>query len=201
MRKGAASAARRTSRTTFDGDSSDPQVAKFDRASGSIRLRASGTTEIDFRYRGRKTEVTVTANPSPNPNELVSLELTPAGPIDLPLGQMMRMQAFATYGDGRRVQVPSERLKWSSRGEIGAGAGTVPRRRGRRRRGGDEGRRRAAERLCHVSRTGTPTAWPSRASTPIRTSSWRSTCDRTLRIAGEGGRAVLTASSPAATWN
>ena len=42
------------------------------------------------------------------------LELTPAGPIDLPLGQMMRLQGVANYSGGRCVQVPSERLKWFS---------------------------------------------------------------------------------------
>ncbi len=42
------------------------------------------------------------------------LEITPAGPIDLPLGQMMRLSAWATYSGGRCVQVPSERLHWAS---------------------------------------------------------------------------------------
>ena len=42
------------------------------------------------------------------------LELTPPGPIDLPLGQMMRLAAWAHYSGGRNVQVPGERLKWAT---------------------------------------------------------------------------------------
>jgi hypothetical protein len=42
------------------------------------------------------------------------LELEPAGPVDLPMGQMMRLQGFATYSGGRRVQVRPERMAWAS---------------------------------------------------------------------------------------
>ena len=82
------------------------------------------------------------------------LELTPAGPIDLPLGQMMRLQGFANYSGGRRVQVPSERLKWFSQEKSVPGLELYRQSRGRRRRGGAQGRRRAAERLCQLSRPG-----------------------------------------------
>ena len=90
----------------------DPRVARFDRATGSIRLRGVGDTEIDFQYGKHKAVAHVTVAPSADPDRLLSLELTPTGPIDLPLGQMARLQAFANYGDGRRIHVPSERLKW-----------------------------------------------------------------------------------------
>jgi len=33
-------------------------------------------------------------------------------PIDLPLGQMMRLQGFATYSGGRRAMIRNERMKW-----------------------------------------------------------------------------------------
>ena len=40
------------------------------------------------------------------------LELTPAGPVDLPLGQMARLQGWAHYSGGRVVAVPAQRLTW-----------------------------------------------------------------------------------------
>ena len=105
------------------------------------------------------------------------------------------------YGDGRRVQVPSERLKWFSQekpvsglelyddnevvGAVGAtkaGAGPL-------------------NVYADVSKARNRTAWPSRASTPIPNVKLAIDVDRTLRIAGEGGRVVLTASGPAATWS
>ena len=51
------------------------------------------------------------------------LELTPAGPVDLPLGQMMRLQGWAHYSGGRLVAVPGERLKWHDRQDAEAGPG------------------------------------------------------------------------------
>jgi hypothetical protein len=173
----------------------DPQVAKFDRSNGSIRLTGQGETGIEFRYHGRTAEVSVNAAASPNPNELVSLELSPAGPIELPLGQMMRLQAFATFGDGRRQQVPSERLKWFSQekavpglelyrdsevvGAVGAtkaGAGPL------------------SVYAKFQGKESNQVAFKSVEADPnVRLAI---DVDRTLRIAGEGGRAVLTANSP-----
>ena len=40
------------------------------------------------------------------------LELTPAGPVDLPLGQMARLQAWAHYAGRRVVAIPGQRLTW-----------------------------------------------------------------------------------------
>ncbi len=42
----------------------------------------------------------------------LQLELTPHGPIDLPLGQMLSLEAWANYAGGHRVQVLPERLQW-----------------------------------------------------------------------------------------
>lgn len=42
------------------------------------------------------------------------LELTPHGHVDLPLGQMLSLDAWANYAGGRRVQVLPERLQWES---------------------------------------------------------------------------------------
>ena len=176
------------------GVSLDRQVAKID-GGGSIRFTGEGTTQVQFHYGGHIATATATATASPDADKMVSLELTPAGPIDLPLGQMMRLQAYANYGDGRRVQVPSERLKWSCQeksvpglelyrdsevvGAVGATkAGAGPLNVFATYRGQESN---------HV-------AFKSVAADPDVKLAIN--VDRTLRIAGEGGRAVLTASTP-----
>jgi len=40
------------------------------------------------------------------------LALKPVGPVELPLGQQMRLQSWANYSGGHRVQVPSSRLEY-----------------------------------------------------------------------------------------
>jgi hypothetical protein len=187
----------RSKEVTHDaiGFASDPQVAKFDQAGGAVRLTGEGKAFIEFRYNGRATQVSVTATASPDADKMVSLELTPAGPIDLPLGQMMRLQAYANYGDGRRVQVPSERLKWSYQeksvpglelyrdsevvGAVGATqAGAGPLNVFATYRGQESN---------HVAFKSVEADPNVKLAIDV---------DRTLRIAGEGGRAVLTASTP-----
>ena len=69
----------------------------------------SSPQELAVRMGGLKAAAPVKVVMAP-----CRLELTPPGPIDLPLGQMMRLQGVANYSGGRRVQVPSERLKWFS---------------------------------------------------------------------------------------
>ncbi len=121
------------------------------------------------------------------------LELTPAGPIDLPLGQMQRLQGFANYGGGRRVQIRSERLKWLSQekdvpglklydndeavgavGALKAGAGPL--------NVYADYNGQESNRVTFKSVDADPSV---KLDIDV---------DRTLRIAGEQGRAVLTAS-------
>ena len=123
------------------------------------------------------------------------LELTPAGPIDLPLGQMMRLQGFANYSGGRRVQVRSERLKWFSQeksvpglelydkseavgavGAVKAGAGPLN-----------------VYANYHGQESNRVTFKSVEADPNVKLDI---DVDRTLRIAGEQGRVVLTASGP-----
>jgi hypothetical protein len=176
------------------GFASDQQVAKFDNKNGAVRLTGEGSTVIEFRYNGRSTQVSVTATASPDANKVVSLELTPAGPIDLPLGQMKRLQAYANYGDGRRAEVPSEQVKWSAEksvpglelyrdsevvGAVGATkAGAGPLSVFATYRGQE------SNRVAFKSVDADPNV---KLAIDV---------DRTLRIAGEGGRAVLSASTP-----
>ena len=42
----------------------------------------------------------------------VQVELTPAGPLLLPVGMTAQLHAWARYGDGRRVEIAPERLQW-----------------------------------------------------------------------------------------
>ncbi|NQT36201.1 MAG: hypothetical protein HQ581_01850, partial [Planctomycetes bacterium] len=53
------------------------------------------------------------------------LEMTPAGPISLPLGQAAPLQVWATYEDGRRIGVLPHRVSWHTdpEAEIAAEAG------------------------------------------------------------------------------
>jgi hypothetical protein len=173
-----------------------PQVAHFDRETGTIRLTGVGDTKIEFRYGNRHVDAVVTSTPSGSPDKLVSLELSPAGDVSLPLGQMVRLQAYANYGDGRRVAVPSERLKWFSEeksapglelytgqdevvgavGALKAGAGPLS----VYARYGDQESNRVVVRSVEAD---------PNVKLDIDV-------DRTLRLAGEQGRVVLTASSP-----
>jgi hypothetical protein len=173
----------------------DPQVARFDPAAGLVRLKGVGVTRIDFQYGNHKVEVIVKATPSPDPDKLVSVDLTPAGPIDLPLGQMVRLQAFANYGDGRRVAVPSERVKWHTEEKSAPGLELY-----------------AADEVFGAvgaikAGAGPLTVYASYQDQESNRVAFKSVnpdpnlklyidVDRTLRIAGEAGRVVLTASSP-----
>jgi hypothetical protein len=173
----------------------DPNVARFDPAAGLVRLKSAGETRIDFHYGKHKVEVLVKSTASPDPDKLVSLELTPAGPIDLPLGQMVRLQAFANYGDGRRIEVPSERVKWHSEEKAAAGLELYA---------ADEvfgavGAVKAGAGPLNVYAT-----YRDQESNRVAFKSVDADpnvkldidVDRTLRISGEPGRVVLTASSP-----
>ena len=119
------------------------------------------------------------------------LEISPPGPIDLPLGQLVRLQASATYGGARRVQVPAERLKWASEekavkglklygdriGAIEVGAGPLN------------------VYATYFGQQSNRVAFKSVAADPnLRLAL---DVDRTIRLSGESGQAMLLASSPA----
>ncbi|MGA2034145.1 MAG: Ig-like domain-containing protein, partial [Thermoguttaceae bacterium] len=121
----------------------------------------------------------------------LQLELTPAGPIDLPLGQQMRLQCWANYSEGRRVQLPGERLKWSADSK-GAAPGLELR----------------GDRVAALKPSGGPlpvyAAYFRHDSNQVIFKSIDADpnlklaveVDRTLRLAGEKGKAVITASGP-----
>ena len=172
-----------------------PAIASFrDRAFellGMNRTNKSAPQELAVRMNNLKAAAPVEVVMAP-----CRLELTPAGPIDLPLGQMMRLQAFANYSGGRRVQVRSERLIWDSQekkevpglelykkdeyaGAVGAlkvGAGPLN---VYANYHGQESNRVAFKTVDRDPNVNLDID-----------------VDRTLRIAGESGRAVLTAYGP-----
>ena len=85
----------------------DPRVARFNQATGSIRLTGAGRTNIEFQYDGRKTEVTIVATPSANPDKLVIMP----GTVDLAVGSTARLQVFGHYSDGTQVDL-TEAAEW-----------------------------------------------------------------------------------------
>ena len=123
------------------------------------------------------------------------LELTPAGPIDLPLGQMLRLQGYANYRAGRRVQILSERLKWFSQEKFVPGLELY-----------DKGEALGAVGALKVG-AGPLNVYANYHGQESNRVAFKSVeadpnvkldinVDRTLRIAGERGRVVLTASGP-----
>ena len=62
---------------------------------------------VRFHDHEASAEVQVIAPP-------FSLELTPTGSLELPVGQQTQLQVSAIYENGRRAQVPHDRVEWVS---------------------------------------------------------------------------------------
>ena len=88
-----------------------PLYADYDPRQVELTGRAPTTPESPQSLALRWANLTDTA-----PVDVVvaplRLELTPHGPIDLPLGQMLSLEAWANYAGGHRVQLLPERLQW-----------------------------------------------------------------------------------------
>jgi len=170
-----------------------PEFAGFDtrsfELSGARPTVSSSPQELAVRMGNLKAAAPVVVVMAP-----CRLELTPSGPIDLPLGQMMRLQGFANYSGGRRVLVRSERLKWHQEkaapglelydkseavgavGAVKAGAGPL-----------------VVYANYHGQESNRVSFKSVEADPNVKLDI---DVDRTLRIAGEPGRVVLTASGP-----
>ena len=171
-----------------------PEFAGFDaRAfalSGVKPTNSSAPQELAVRMGNWQAKAPVEVVMAP-----CRLELSPAGPIDLPLGQMMRLQGVANYSGGRRVQVPSERLKWFSQEKSVPGLALFD----NREAVGAVGALKAGAGPMNVYAD-----YHGQQSNRVTFKSVERDpnvkldidVDRTLRIAGEGGRVVLTASGP-----
>jgi hypothetical protein len=118
------------------------------------------------------------------------LEITPVGPINLPVGQLMRLQGWATYTGGRCVQVPAERMRWASEEKA------LP------------GLRLYGDRIGAIQAGAGPlnvyASYFNRESNRVQFNSIEADpnvrlaieVDRDLRLAGEPGLAILSASGP-----
>jgi hypothetical protein len=138
------------------------------------------------KFAGQKASAAVEVMVAP-----CRLEIAPPGPIDLPLGQMMRLSAYATYSGGRCVQVPSERLRWASEeksvpglkiyndriGAVKAGAGPL------------------TVYASYFRRESNRVVFKSVEADPNLKLALE--LDRMIRLTGEQGQAMLTGSSPA----
>jgi len=90
-----------------------PRFAAFEYETLDVRgikpTDPSSPQKLAFYFGGHQTSAPVEVVLAP-----LQLDITPAGPVDLPLGQMMRLQAYANYSGGHRVQVPAGRVEFSS---------------------------------------------------------------------------------------
>jgi len=129
----------------------------------------------------------------------LQLTITPAGKIDLPLGQQRRLQAWANYSGGRRVQVSSDRLKWESEPKSVAGLELRDGRVAALRAGAGplavratyelRSKRKPDEVLCREKSNAAE--FRSVEAEPL---TLRLEVDRTLRLAGERGNVILMGS-------
>ena len=171
-----------------------PEFAGFDEKSfeltGVKPTNPSSPQELAVRMGNLKAVAPVEVVLAP-----CRLELAPPGQIDLPLGQMMRLQGFANYSAGRRVQILSERLKWFSQEKSVPGLELYD----KSEFVGAVGALKAGAGPLHVyanyhGQESNRVAFKSVEADP--NVKLDIDVDRTLRIAGEGGRVVLTASGP-----
>lgn len=119
------------------------------------------------------------------------LRLTPGGKIDVPVGQVRRLRAWANYRNGHRVEVLPERLRWFSEPETEAVEGLDLR----------DGRLMAMK-----PGVGPAAVWATYFNNPSDRVEVTTTdaepvklgleVDRTLRLAGEPGLARLSATGP-----
>ncbi len=169
-----------------------PEYAGFDEKafdlSGVKPTNSSAPQELAVRMGNLSATAPVEVVMAP-----CRLELTPTGPIDLPLGQMMRLQGFADYSGGRRVQVRSERLKWFSQEKAGPGLELYDK---------DEFVGAVGALKAGTGPLNVYADYHGQQSNRVMFKSVEADpnvkldidVDRTLRIAGEQGRVVLTAS-------
>ena len=101
-----------------------PEMVQLDRQ--GLRLKGMQQTDepeelaVKFGDLLAKGQVEVTRSP-------LRLELSPAGTIELPVGQKLSLKTEASYGEGRRVVISTDRLEWEvdSIAGIRFGAGDV----------------------------------------------------------------------------
>ncbi len=134
------------------------------------------------------------------------LELTPAGPVDLPLGQRRRLQGWANYSGGHRVGLFAERMKWHADPPAeDPSAKTMPTEKASAIK--TPGLVLRGSRVCalkagagpievwasYFGRKSNRVQFKSVAAEPVKL---KLEVDRTLRLAGEPGRVTLSGTGP-----
>jgi len=167
-----------------------PRYAEFDppsmRLRGLLPTDATSPQELAFLFQGLRGSA---------PVEVVlgrfELTLEPPGPVDLPLGQQIQLEGFATSEEGRRVQVPASRLTFESQSTPDAVPGLELR-----------GNKVAALKLGagplsvsarYFDRQSPPVVFRSVEAVAV---TLQLKADRTRYLAGETGKATLSATSP-----
>jgi len=183
----------RTIELAPDGISLDkrpsPRYATVDPA--TLEVRGILPTEEDspqhlaLRFQDRVAEAAVQVFVAP-----FRLESAPSGSVDLPLGQMTSLFAWADYEDGLRVHVPPGRVQWQS-DSSGSAAGLELR--GDRVVALQSGGGPLEVRGSYLGRESDPVVFRSVEAAPI---GLRLDVDRTLRLAGEPGRVMLLGTGP-----
>lgn len=172
------------------GQRPSPRYADFDPASmtlhGLMPTEPGRPQMLGFDFAGHSASA---------PVEVVlaefELALEPAGPIDLPLGQQMRLEGWATYKGGRPVRLAADRLTFESRSP----AESVP---------GLELRRDKVAALkpgagplqvsaVYFNQRSQPVVFRSVDAQPV---TLRLNVDRTQRLVGGTGQAVLSGTGP-----
>jgi len=87
-----------------------PTFVDFDPSKLTLRgvqTTANAPQKMTLRYGELKAAATIDVIAAP-----LRLEVTPPGPIALPVGQSVPLQVWADYGPNRRVQIPPGRVEW-----------------------------------------------------------------------------------------
>lgn len=168
-----------------------PRYAEFD--VGRMRLHGIAPTDpsvpqtLAFRFRDHEAAAPVEVVLAP-----FRLALSPAGPVDLPLGQQVRLQGRARYTGRHTVQVPAGRLELHAEpsDERTAAALAV---RGDKVAALSPGGGPLSVHASYLGRKSKPVVFRSVEAGPVRL---RLEVDRALRLAGEPGRVALLGTGP-----
>ena len=153
---------------------------------GVTPTRLSSPQSLSLRFKDHEATAPVEVVVAP-----LRLALTPPGPVGVPLGQQVRVQGWATYSGGRRVQVVTGRMTLDSREPADAIEGLELR--------GDRVAALKADAgplevyADYFGYESKPVVFRSTEAGPV---TLKLNVDRTLRVANETGRAILSGTDP-----
>jgi len=167
-----------------------PRYADFDPTAMEIHgiwpTEKSSPQSLAFRLNKSTAEAPVEVVIAP-----LRLELTPSGNVDLPLGQAMAIDAWVNYRGGRRVQVFGDRVEWHSEPPSGSTPGLEL------REGKVAALKPGAGPLAvwgtYLGQDSPRVTFNSVEAGPV---DLKLDVDRTLRLANEPGRVILSGTGP-----